>query len=192
TKAAHGDHDAPLSASEVVSLGLLNEKQWQEVSAIALALFARGREVAARRGLILVDTKYEFGFDEAGKLAASPGCAATAGSGTEGDAKIVLADEIHTPDSSRYWLADTYAQRFEKTEPPDTLDKDFIRRWVSSRCDPYKDKIPEIPQEIILEAAATYIRVFEQITGQSFPLPDPGTPPLARIRANLKKYFTGP
>jgi phosphoribosylaminoimidazole-succinocarboxamide synthase len=169
TKADQGDHDAPLSGDEVIARKLLSEKQWNDVSAIALRLFARGRDIAARRGLILVDTKYEFGFDESGE--------------------IVLADEVHTPDSSRYWLADTYTERLKKGEAPDTFDKDFIRRWVVSQCDPYKDPIPPIPEEVILQAAAIYVSAYEKITGEAFPLPDPAVPPLTRVRENLRKYF---
>jgi phosphoribosylaminoimidazole-succinocarboxamide synthase len=169
TKAEQGAHDAPLSAEDIVARGLLTERQWHEVSDKALALFARGRELAARRGLILVDTKYEFGFDEQGT--------------------IVLADEVHTPDSSRYWLAESYPARFAAGAPPDTLDKDFIRRWVAERCDPYNDPIPAIPSEVILEAAATYIGVYEKLTGQELALPELSVPPLARIRASLTKYF---
>jgi phosphoribosylaminoimidazole-succinocarboxamide synthase len=169
TKAEQGDHDAPLSGEEIVTRKLLTEKQWREVSEKALALFACGREVAARRGLILVDTKYEFGFDEKGAT--------------------VLADEVHTPDSSRYWLSASYQARFAAGEPPDTLDKDFIRRWVAARCDPYKDSIPEIPREVILEAAGKYVDVYQQLTGQELELPNLSVPPLTRIRGNLKKYF---
>jgi phosphoribosylaminoimidazole-succinocarboxamide synthase len=169
TKAEQGDHDAPLSGEEILARKLLTEKQWREVSENALALFACGRELAAKRGLILVDTKYEFGFDENGA--------------------IVLADEVHTPDSSRYWLLASYSLRFAAGEPPDTLDKDFIRRWVAARCDPYKDQIPEIPPDVILEAAARYVNLYEQLTGQELELPEATVPPLTRIRANLKKYF---
>jgi phosphoribosylaminoimidazole-succinocarboxamide synthase len=169
TKAEHGDHDAPLSGEEILARKLLTEKQWREVSDKALALFACGRELAARRGLILVDTKYEFGFD--------------------GNCAIVLADEVHTPDSSRYWLSASYPARFAAGEPPETLDKDFIRRWVAARCDPYAGPIPEIPPEVILQAAAKYVEVFEQLTGQELELPDLAVPPLARIRGNLRKYF---
>lgn len=169
TKADQGDHDAPLSGDEVVAKKLLSEQQWSEVSAIALKLFARGRELAAGRGLILVDTKYEFGFDENGA--------------------IVLADEVHTPDSSRYWLADTYQARFDQGDAPDTFDKDFVRRWVVSQCDPYKDKIPPIPEEVILQAAAIYVSAYEKITGSRFPLPDASVPPLTRVQENLRKYF---
>jgi phosphoribosylaminoimidazole-succinocarboxamide synthase len=169
TKAEQGDHDAPLSGEEIVARKLLTEKQWREVSEKALALFACGREIAARRGLILVDTKYEFGFDANGG--------------------IVLADEVHTPDSSRYWLSTSYPARFAAGEPPEALDKDFIRRWVAARCDPYAGPIPEIPPEVILQAAAKYVEVYEQLTGRELELPDLAVPPLARIRGNLRKYF---
>jgi phosphoribosylaminoimidazole-succinocarboxamide synthase len=169
TKADQGSHDAPLSAADIVAQKLLTQKQWDEVSAKALALFAKGRELAAKQGLILVDTKYEFGFDEAGNM--------------------VLADEIHTPDSSRYWLSSTYPARFAAGEPPDTLDKDFIRRWVAARCDPYNEPVPEIPADVILEASSKYISAFEQLTGKPFELPNASVPPLQRIRANLQKYF---
>jgi phosphoribosylaminoimidazole-succinocarboxamide synthase len=169
TKAEQGEHDAPLSADDIIARKLLTEKQWQEVSQKALALFACGRDTAARQGLILVDTKYEFGFDEKGA--------------------IVLADEVHTPDSSRYWLAASYPARFATGAPPDTLDKDFIRRWVAARCDPYTDPIPEIPPEVILQASATYIEVYEKLTGREFALPDLSVPPLARIRANLRNFI---
>jgi phosphoribosylaminoimidazole-succinocarboxamide synthase len=169
TKAAHGEHDAPLGADDILAQKLLTEAQWLDVSAKALALFARGREIAARQGLVLVDTKYEFGFDESGA--------------------IVLADEVHTPDSSRYWVAASYPERFAAGMPPETLDKDFIRRWVAERCDPYVDAIPEIPPAVILQAAATYVDAYQRLTGRAFVLPDLAVPPLARIRSNLRKYF---
>ena len=169
TKAEQGAHDAPLSAEDIIARKLLTEKQWRQVSDKALALFACGREMAARQGLILVDTKYEFGFDPKGA--------------------IILADEVHTPDSSRYWLASSYPARFADGAPPDTLDKDFIRRWVAARCDPYADPVPDIPPDVILQAAATYIDVFEKVTGREFARPDLSVPPLERVRANLRKYF---
>jgi phosphoribosylaminoimidazole-succinocarboxamide synthase len=169
TKALDGGHDAPLTADEITGRGLLTRQQWLAVSDLALGLFAHGRAIAEKRGLILVDTKYEFGYDESGR--------------------IVLADEIHTPDSSRYWLRESYARRFAAGQPPESLDKDFVRRWVSERCDPYRDTIPEIPRDVILEAAQLYVDVFETITGQNFVLPNPGVPVLARIRANLTPYL---
>jgi phosphoribosylaminoimidazole-succinocarboxamide synthase len=169
TKAVDGGHDEPLTPGDIIGRGLLTSEQWREVSELALALFARGREIAAERGLILVDTKYEFGRDASGR--------------------IILADEIHTPDSSRYWIGDSYGHRFAAGEPPEPLDKDFLRRWVTARCDPYRDPIPEIPREIILDTALLYIAAFETITGQEFQLPSPDVSILSRIRANLAQYF---
>lgn len=169
TKAFDGGHDEPLTAKEIVERNLLTAEQWKTVSDYALALFAKGREMAAARGLILVDTKYEFGIDENGK--------------------IMIADEIHTPDSSRYWFAESYPERFEKGERPESFDKDFVRSWVVARCDPYKDPIPQIPADVILETSKVYIDAFERITGQSFSLPDANVPVLERIRKNLAPYF---
>jgi len=169
SKAFDGGHDEPLTPEEIVGQGLLTAAQWQQLSAYAFALFARGQQIAARHGLILVDTKYEFGTDAEGR--------------------IVLADEIHTPDSSRYWLADSYEERFAGGERPDSFDKDFVRSWVAARCDPYKDPIPEIPAEVIRATAQVYVRAFETITGQRFELPDRERPVLDRIRENLAKYF---
>lgn len=168
TKAFDGGHDEPLTAGEILERGLLTPAQWETVSAYALALFARGREMAAARGLILVDTKYEFGLDA--------------------DGRILLADEIHTPDSSRYWIADSYDARLAAGERPLSFDKDVMRSWVAARCNPYRDPIPKIPNELIEETSKVYIQAFEAITGQPFePLPDDG-PPLARIRRNLEPY----
>jgi phosphoribosylaminoimidazole-succinocarboxamide synthase len=169
TKAAEGEHDEPVTPVQIISGCLLTGEQWQNVSERALTLFARGRTIAAERGLILADTKYEFGLDP--------------------DGRIILADEIHTPDSSRYWVAKTYERRFAAGEPPETLDKDHLRRWVAARCDPYHDPIPEIPSEVILETARIYIDAYETITGTSFDPPSSDIPILARIRANLAQYF---
>lgn len=169
SKAFDGGHDEPLTAAEIVSQGLLTKAQWDEVSARALALFARGQKMAAERGLILVDTKYEFG--------------------TDADGTILIADEIHTPDSSRYWIASGYAQAFAAGTRPPSFDKDVIRSWVGARCDPYKDPIPEIPAEMIEQTSRVYIDAYEQITGERF-VPDlTGETPLARVRANLAAYF---
>jgi len=170
TKARNGEHDEPVTPAEIVDRGLLTAAQWNEVSAKAMALFARGRDIAAERGLILVDTKYEFGLDR--------------------DGRVVLADEIHTPDSSRYWFAASYPQRFAAGEPPESFDKDFLRRWVAARVDPYRDPIPPIPAEMIAQTARVYITAFEMITGERFALPEPEVPVLQRIRANLRPYIT--
>ncbi|MDT8856694.1 phosphoribosylaminoimidazolesuccinocarboxamide synthase [Paracoccaceae bacterium Fryx2] len=170
SKAFDGGHDEPLTAAEIVGQGLLTAAQWDEVSAKALALFARGRQMAADRGLILVDTKYEFGTDAAGN--------------------ILLADEIHTPDSSRYWLASGYDQAFREGTRPPSFDKDVIRSWVAARCDPYHDPIPEIPPDMIEATSQVYIDAFEAITGQPFMPDTAGATPLDRIRANLAPFFT--
>ena len=170
SKAFDGGHDEPLTPQEIVAQGLLTQSQWDEVSAKALALFARGQKMAAERGLILVDTKYEFGTDEAGN--------------------ILIGDEIHTPDSSRYWIASGYQAAFEAGTRPPSFDKDVIRSWVAARCDPYKDPIPEIPADMIEATSKVYIEAFEAITGQKF-VPDlTGETPLARVRANLAPYFS--
>ena len=163
TKADAGGHDAPLTPQDIIRRRLLTEAQWGEVQATALALFARGQAMAASRGLLLADTKYEFG--------------------TDSDGRIVLADEIHTPDSSRYWIAESYPDRVASGAPPESFDKDVVRAWVAARCDPYHDPIPPIPPEMVLHTAAVYIRAFETLTGQVF-VPPPG-PPLARIRKAL-------
>ena len=169
SKAFDGGHDEPLTADEIIAQGLLTAAQWAEVSAKALALFARGQKMAAERGLILVDTKYEFGLDAEGQ--------------------ILIADEIHTPDSSRYWIASGYQAAFEARTRPPSFDKDVIRSWVGARCDPYKDPIPEIPAEMIEKTSRVYIDAYEQITGEPF-VPDlSGETPLARVRANLAPWF---
>lgn len=170
SKAFDGGHDEPLTADDIVSQGLLTRAQWEEVSAKALALFARGQKMAAERGLILVDTKYEFGIDATGTL--------------------LIADEIHTPDSSRYWIASGYEAAFEAGTRPPSFDKDVIRSWVGARCDPYKDPIPEIPAEMIEQTSRVYIDAYEQITGTTF-VPDlTGATPLDRVRTNLAPWFT--
>lgn len=169
SKAFDGGHDEPLTPEQIVSEGLLSQDQWDTLSSYALALFARGQMLAAERGLILVDTKYEFGTDETGR--------------------IILADEIHTPDSSRYWIGATYDQSFRAGTRPESFDKDFVRSWVAERCDPYKDDIPEIPQSLIEETSKVYIRAYEAITGEAFVPDDTCATPLARVRANLAAWF---
>lgn len=169
SKEFDGGHDEPLTPSEIVEKKLLTAEQWETLSRYALALFARGQELAAQRGLILVDTKYEFGTDENGT--------------------IILADEIHTPDSSRYWIAESYQASFEKGERPQSFDKDFVRAWVAERCDPYVDPIPEIPASLVEETSRVYIKAYEAITGDRFLPDDSGESPQARVRANLAHYI---
>lgn len=171
SKAFDGGHDEPLTPADIVDKGLLTASQWETVSRYALALFARGQELARARGLILVDTKYEFGTDSEGN--------------------IILADEIHTPDSSRYWIADSYEKSVAAGERPASFDKDFVRAWVAERCDPYHDEIPAIPDSLVEETSAVYIKAYEQITGETFVADNSGETPLARIRNNLGYLFNG-
>ena len=170
SKAFDGGHDEPLTEAMILEQKLLTAEQWEKLSSYALALFARGQHIAEQRGLILADTKYEFGVDETGR--------------------IILADEIHTPDSSRYWFAESYAERFAKGERPDSFDKDFIRAWVTQRCDPYNEPVPEIPAEMIERTSEVYIHAYEMITGLTFIRPPEDEKPLDRIRRNLAPYFT--
>ena len=142
-------HDEKISGKEIVKKGLMTKKQWALVSEKALKLFKRGADIAAKNGLILVDTKYEFGYDNNGK--------------------IFLVDEIHTPDSSRFWLKESYKERFAKGQEPENIDKEFLRLWFTKHCDPYKDKIlPEAPEELIVELSRRYIMLYEMITGKKF------------------------
>ena len=161
SKAEPGGHDAPITQPEIIKQGFLSQEQWDELAETSLAVFARGREIAAANGLILVATKYEFGTDE--------------------DGRIRLADEIHPPDSSRY------PARFEAGENPESLDKEFLRLWIAGRCDPYKDPIPEIPAETLMEFSAKYVSLFETVTGRAFDHADAEAPLRDRIRASLAR-----
>ncbi len=165
SKEFDGGHDEPLTPADILERRLLTKDQWDEVSAIALALFARGQRMAEERGLILADTKYEFGVTP--------------------DGAILLADEIHTPDSSRYWRQSSYEARFDAGERPDSFDKDVVRAWVAARCDPYRDPIPAIPAELIVGTAAAYVQAFEMMTGRAFTPDLAGNTVLERIRARL-------
>ncbi len=169
TKGMAGDHDRPTTAAELVAEGLLSQAQWDDVAAKSLAVFARGREIAARNGLILVDTKFEFGLDAEGR--------------------VVLADEILTPDSSRYWRAASYGERQAAGQEPESLDKEFLRLWIRARCDPYRDPIPAIPDQTLLTFSAKYVALYEAVTGQSFDRPQPGQQVRERVRAALAAAF---
>ena len=164
-------HDRPMSPQELVAESIVSRETIEAIERTAIALYRRGAEIAAQRGLILVDTKYEFGTDERGRL--------------------VLIDEIHTPDSSRYWQFETYRARFDKGEEPEYFDKEFLRLWFKHNCDPYNDAVlPPAPQELIEELSRRYIRMYEQITGKPF---KPGEEPIAsRIARNLKPYALEP
>jgi len=169
TKAAADAHDEPTTAEDLVASGALSQAQWDSLAATSLALFARGQEIAAKNGLILVDTKYEFGTDEKGV--------------------ITLADEVHTPDSSRYWIAESYNARLTAGQEPESLDKEFLRLWITARCDPYAEPLPDIPPETLLEFSGKYIRLYEQVTGEPFEKPASGEAVHDRVRANLARAF---
>lgn len=142
-------NDKPISPAEIISEGWMSAADFAAASEYALALFEFGTQKAAERGLILVDTKYEFGVDAHGQ--------------------ITLIDEIHTPDSSRYWLAPSYAERFAQGLEPENIDKEFLRLWFVEHCDPYKDAVlPNAPEELIIKLSSRYIQLYEMITGQQF------------------------
>lgn len=161
------EHDRTLSPQEIVAEGLMTKELIEEVENVAIELFKRGQEIAYTKGLILVDTKYEFGLDENGKL--------------------TLIDEIHTPDSSRYWKAHTYQERFDQDLEPEYFDKEFLRLWFKENCDPYKDEVlPEAPPELVAELSRRYIEIYETITGKAFDH-DFSQGIVERIENNLKK-----
>jgi len=155
-------HDRPITPAEIVAEKWLTADEWVFTSSKALALFTFGQQLVAQRGLILVDTKYEFGVTPQGE--------------------ILLIDEVHTPDSSRYWLADSYETRLAAQQEPEMIDKEFFRLWFRERCDPYKDAVlPTAPPDLIAELASRYIQLYERITGNTF------TPDLRSLEPTLLK-----
>jgi phosphoribosylaminoimidazole-succinocarboxamide synthase len=160
-------HDRTLTPEQMMAEGFVTRDLFERIKQTALALFARGQEIAAKNGLVLVDTKYEFGTAE--------------------DGSVVLIDEIHTPDSSRYWQLDSYEVRFVAGEEPHYFDKEFLRLWFKEHSDPYGDAaLPEAPPDLVQELSRRYIQMYEQITGQKFAFG--ATPVLPRIERNLKSY----
>ncbi|KAL7563328.1 hypothetical protein ACA910_016683 [Epithemia clementina (nom. ined.)] len=144
------DHDRPISVADIVAEKWMTQQDLDVCVEAAMKVFAFGQEVAASRGLILVDTKYEFGRDEE-------------------TGEILLIDEVHTPDSSRYWLASTYADRMAQGNEPENIDKEFLRLWFRDSCDPYNDPVlPEAPKDLVVELSRRYIMLYELISGQSF------------------------
>ncbi|MBN1439711.1 MAG: phosphoribosylaminoimidazolesuccinocarboxamide synthase [Anaerolineales bacterium] len=165
TKGEAGAHDERLTNAEVVERGLLDAAAWEQVSAAALAVFRRGQEVAAKAGLILVDTKYEMGLSPEGK--------------------VMLIDEVHTPDSSRFWKAESYAERFAAGEEPENYDKELVRLAYAEQGYRGEGEPPVLPDEVWVAASQRYISIFEMLTGQDFePAPYPAEP---RIIENLKR-----
>jgi phosphoribosylaminoimidazole-succinocarboxamide synthase len=163
TKAEKGGHDENVTPSELAARGLIDHETFVQLSKMCLELFAFGQKRAAERGLILVDTKYELGRTP--------------------DGRIVFIDEIHTPDSSRYWYADDYEQRLAKGEEPRSLDKEYVRRWYVDQGYNGSGTPPAIPDDVRVEAAKRYIAAYEQVTGKTF-VPDTDEPQ-ARIKKNL-------
>jgi phosphoribosylaminoimidazole-succinocarboxamide synthase len=162
TKAIGGQHDRLLTRDEIIEGGIIGKALWEQVEEVALAIFARGQEVAGGAGLILVDTKYEFGLV---------------------DGKLTAIDEIHTPDSSRYWRTDSYAEGTE----PENFDKEFLRKWFVE-CGYRGEGIPPtMPDEFVAQIAERYIAAYERLTGKMF---EPGEQPATeRIKHNLAAYF---
>lgn len=160
-------HDRNLTPAEALAEGLLKDEVWQRASSLALELFRFGQQKAEAAGLYLVDTKYEFGLT------------------TEG--QIVLIDEIHTQDSSRYWLAETYDERVRNGQEPDNYDKEYMRLWFKERFDPYADAVaPTAPDDVIAELERRYQYVYEKLTGEPFVLPDT-IDIVSRVESNLKR-----
>jgi len=169
TKAPKGEHDLSVSRSWLLGNGVLDAERFDALAAIALDLFAKGQALAAERGLILVDTKYEFGVDK--------------------DGTVRVIDEIHTPDSSRYWYADTYAAAMAEGADPRSLDKEFVRRWLVAEGFCGDGAPPVLPDSLRIEAARRYIETYERLTGQPF---DPSAEaPLPRLRRNLGVLSAG-
>jgi phosphoribosylaminoimidazole-succinocarboxamide synthase len=166
TKAEYGRHDEPISEEEIVSKRIVPAEIWREATALARRLFQRGQDWAAKRGLILVDTKYEMGIvaEEAGSAGRRGEASAERSGG-----KLVVIDEIHTPDSSRYWIADGYEGRFAKGQEQEMLDKENIRQWLikehgfSGHGEP-----PALTDDVRIMLARKYIEVFERLTGETF------------------------
>ncbi len=164
TKAPMGEHDELTSREELIATGAISEARYDEAAAVGAALFAEGRRWAETRGLILVDTKYEMGLDS--------------------DANLTVVDEIHTPDSSRYWYADGYQRALSAGANPVQLDKEYLRLWLGEQGFRGDGPIPEIPVDVRCEATRRYIETYEQLTGLAF---EPNSePPVERIRRNLK------
>lgn len=167
TPTTKGEHDELIDAEGIVSRGLATKEQWKHVTDCAFALFRRGQEIAAARGLILVDTKYEMGFDA--------------------DGNLTVADEVHTPDSSRYWVTASYEERIAKGLEPESLDKEFFRLWLKEQGFDYGKPKPEIADDVRLMLAKKYLDLYEKITGERFGVPrDPDV--AGRIERNLVKY----
>ena len=166
TKGEAGAHDERLTSDEVVQKGLVQPELWAQVCAAALAVFARGQQVAANAGLILVDTKYEFGLI---------------------DGELAIIDEVHTPDSSRYWVAETYQAALDAGRDPDQYDKELLRQWFVDRGYRGEGQAPQMTPEFVVQLSQRYVSAFEKLTGRTFePAAQPAAP---RIQAALARHF---
>ncbi|HTP08043.1 MAG TPA: phosphoribosylaminoimidazolesuccinocarboxamide synthase [Anaerolineae bacterium] len=167
TKGGPTGHDERLTCAEVVEHGILDRATWHQVQAAALAIFKRGQEIAAQKGLILVDTKYEFGR--------AP------------DGRVLLIDEVHTPDSSRFWKADSYTERFTHGAEPENFDKEFVRLAYAEQGYRGDGPIPAMPDDLWITASERYIQIYEMLTSLTF---EPGTYPIEpRLIENLQSYW---
>ncbi len=168
TPTTKGKSDIPVSSQDIIGQKMVDEPLWRQTEKAALALFKRGQEIAARQGLILVDTKYEFGTDENGVLH--------------------IADEIHTPDSSRYWVAGTYEERMKAGQDPDGLDKEFVRKWLVERMeDAYESPLPAITEEDRAMFSQKYQDLYQRITGKAYHPQAPEKPVAQRVMDNIRK-----
>ena len=164
TKAEHGLHDESISSEEILKRGLVDEKIYRKMEKAALALFDFGSNFVSKQNLILVDTKYEFG---------------------ELEGELVLIDEAHTPDSSRFWIKGTYNKLFSAGKEPEKLDKEYVRQWLANKGFIGEGRIPKIPDEVKIEAAKRYITAYEMITGKEFEAKNENV--MERIERSLKK-----
>ena len=166
TKAEKGQHDERLTCDEVVEKGLVEPELWAKVQEVALEVFRRGQEVAEKAGLILVDTKYEFGMI---------------------NGKLCLIDEVHTPDSSRYWVGESYEACMAAGDAPKQFDKEHLRLWLGRQGYRGDGPSPELSDDIVAEVSARYISAYERLTGNTFV---PGAqPPADRVAKNVSAYF---
>lgn len=169
TKADFGLHDERLTEKEIRQRRIVSPRIWKQMKEVSVALFARGQKIADKAGMILVDTKYEFGLDDKGQL--------------------ILIDEIHTPDSSRYWVKKTYEDRFKKGQEPESYDKEPLRIWFKEQGYKGEGRIPKMPPEFLAKMSMLYMSIYEKITGKKF-VPDMSKHIGKRIEQNLQKVLS--
>ncbi len=162
-----GGHDEPITRDEILEQKIIESKIWNQIEKVAIALYLKGAEVADKAGFILADTKYEFGLDKSGNL--------------------ILIDEVHTPDSSRYWVKKTYQEKFKKGEEVENYDKEFMRLWFAKQGYTGSGKPPRLPKEVVVKIATRYIEAYEKITGEKFEI-DLSVKPKERIAKSLAPF----